>query len=122
MKIFVTHSSNFDFESELYAPLRGSALAKKYQLIFPQESGVEKNTRDVIRECNVVLAEVSYPSTGSGIEMGWADSFQKPIICICKKGTEPSASLHRIAKALFFYSTAEELFEKLEAEFNACGG
>jgi nucleoside 2-deoxyribosyltransferase len=116
MKIFVTHSSSFDFEGELYAPLRGSALAGKHQFIFPHENGSEENTRDIIRGCDVVFAEVSYPSTGSGIELGWADSFQKPIVCVYKNGSTPSAALLGVVKALFPYSTAVDLLEKLESE------
>lgn len=66
MKIFVSHSTNYDFDSELYAPLRQSDLAKEHEIILPHENQRDVNTKDIIKNCDLVVAEVSYPSTGQG--------------------------------------------------------
>ena len=108
MKIFVTHAKSFDFENELYAPLRNSQLARDHQFIFPRE-GERKMTKDIIQECDVVLAEVSSPSTGSGVEMGWADAFGKPVIAIHKSGSKISTSLEYVAQAIISYKSIHEL-------------
>ena len=39
MKIYVSHSRRFDFEQDLYEPLKHSDLAKIATFIFPQEDG-----------------------------------------------------------------------------------
>ncbi len=108
MKIFVTHASNFDFENELYVPLRNSQLAVEHQFVFP-EGGGYRGTKDIIQGCDVVLAEVSYPSTGSGIEIGWANLLGKPIIGIHKSGTNISTSLEYVAQAIISYKSIQEL-------------
>ncbi len=93
MKIFVSHSSNYDFEKELYAPLRESDLNNKQEIILPHEDGQDIITKDIIKDCSLVVAEVSCPSTGQGIELGWADMFNVPIVCMHKEGIEPSSSV-----------------------------
>ncbi|TSC55462.1 MAG: Uncharacterized protein Greene071421_276 [Parcubacteria group bacterium Greene0714_21] len=120
MKIFVTHAKSFDFENELYAPLRNSQLAKEHQLIFPEE-GERKRTKDSIQECGVVLAEVSYPSTGSGIEIGWANALDKPIIAIYKSGSKISSSLEYVTQAVISYKNIHELPELIAQELKKVG-
>jgi len=115
MKIFVAHSSNFDFQNELYAPLRNSELNKKHEIILPQEGGQKESaTKEIIQSCDVVVVEVSYPSTGSGIELGWADVFEKPIICIYKKGTKPSTALEKLKPTFISYKDSEDMIAKLQ--------
>jgi len=113
MKIFVAHSSNFDFKQELYNPLRESALNTQHEIFLPQENGREVVTKETIQNSDVVVAEVSYASTGQGIELGWADVFGIPIICIYKEGSKVSGSLQFITKKLIEYKDKEEMISKL---------
>ena len=118
MKIFVSHSRRFDFEGELYKPLRESVLFMKHQFLFPHQTGDSVNTKQLIQnECDLVLAEVSYPSTGQGIELGWADDANKKIICIYKKGTEFSKSLKEVTDNFKEYTDTEELINILTESF-----
>lgn len=71
MKIFVAHSSMFDFINKLYIPLWGSRLNTLHDIFLPQENGHEEVTKELIKSCDLVIAEVSMPSTGAGIELGW---------------------------------------------------
>lgn len=113
MKIFVSHSTNYDFENELYAPLRESDLSNKNEIILPHENKQDAITKDLIKDCDLVVAEVSHPSTGQGIELGWADMFKVPIVCIHKEGTEPSHSLRKITNDFIAYKDKNDMIAKL---------
>ncbi len=110
MKIYVTHSTSFDFKNELYKPLRESELNDLYEIILPHENSEEPfSSKEFIPTCDIILAEVSYPSTGQGIELGWADKAGKKIICFYKSGTKYSSSLKVISEIFFEYDNVESL-------------
>ena len=115
MKIFVSHSTHYNFENELYAPLRESDLNGRHEIILPHENGRDVITKNIIEDCQLVVAEVSYPSTGQGIELGWADMFKIPIVCIHKEGSEPSRSLRKITNAFITYKDQSDMLMKLSA-------
>ncbi len=75
MKVTVVHSSKFNFQDELYTPIRTSELNSKYDFFLPHAGGREVNTKAEIRGPDLVVAEVSYPSMGEVIELGWAESW-----------------------------------------------
>lgn len=114
MKILVTHSSNFDFRNKLYKPLQNSTLNSKYELRLPQAGEREKLTKDIIKECVAVIAECSLPSTGQGIELGWANAYNIPIICIHEQGSEISSALHYVSDTFIEYSDEVEMIKKLQ--------
>jgi nucleoside 2-deoxyribosyltransferase len=113
MKIFVAHSSYYDFLNELYIPLRSSTLNKEHEIFLPQEKGPAPVTLDIIKNSDLVVAEVSYPSTGQGIELGWANIFKVPIICISKEGTKISRSLSKITDNFLEYKDSDDMIKKL---------
>ena len=116
MKLYLSHSSGYDYTSELYEPLKNS-LAKEHDIFFPHDTdsnGV--NSKDVIPNCGLMLAEVSYPSTGQGIEIGWADANKVPIICFYRSGAKPSSAIQFTSDHIFEYSTSEEMITKIRAE------
>ncbi|MEX0916530.1 MAG: hypothetical protein WDZ44_00250 [Candidatus Spechtbacterales bacterium] len=116
MKIYVAHSRNFDFQQELYEPLRNSTLVKKHEFVFPHsESEGPFNSKQLFQEgCDLVLAEVSYPATGLGIELGWADFLKIPIACIHKKDVKVSVSLKAVSNTFFEYSDSQNLITQVE--------
>jgi len=102
MKIYVTHSSNFDYKNDLYLPIRQSKLNIQHEITLPHEQTDELfNSKEYMKNCDFILAEVSYPSTGQGIELGWADLYNKPILCFYKKGFKPSKSINAVSKHIF---------------------
>ncbi len=113
MKIIVTHSSGFDFKKELYEPIRSSLLNSKHDFYLPHENPEEKVTKEMIQGADLVFAEVSYPSTGQGIELGWANIFETPIVCFHKSGTKPSSALNYVTSTFIEYSDTEDLVAKL---------
>ncbi len=119
MKIYVTHSTAFDFKNELYIPIRNSELNKKYEFTLPHEqSGAQFNSKEFLKECDLVIAEVSYPSTGQGIELGWASSNGVPVACIYKKGTKPSGALNAVSDNFLEYESTEDIMLKIGEGIN----
>ena len=114
-KVFVSHSTQFDYKKELYMPLKESRLSRTLEFFFPHETDVTLNTKEAIQNVyDVVLAEVSYPSTGQGIELGWANDANKKIICIYKKEAKISSSLHELTNYIYPYITITDLVDKIE--------
>ena len=67
--------------------LRTSHLMANNTFIFPHEKSLKPDdTREVIRTNDLVIGKVSFPSTSQGIELGWANIWQIPIVCIYQSG------------------------------------
>lgn len=113
MTIYLAHSTKYDFQTELYEPIRQSSAYKANTIIFPHES-TPVDSKQTIIDCDLVIAEVSYLSTGLGIELGWADSLKKPIICIHKTDYPPSRALRFICDQFFSYADATDLTKLLD--------
>lgn len=86
------------------------------EIIFPHDTqeGV-KLTREQIEGAELVLVEVSISSTGSGIEMGWANAAGKPIIAFHQGGSQPSPAMQFVAKAIQVYVTEEDILQVLNS-------
>lgn len=116
MKIVVTHSSSLDFVKKLYEPLQCSELWQQHEFLLPQESGMkEQITKEIIAKADLDIAEVSLPSTGQGIELGWADAAGIPIICIYASGENFSSSVNYVAQDFLEYSNSDDMIAKLES-------
>lgn len=116
MKIYIAHSTGFDFHNELYKVIRGSDLNSKHEFILPHEdSQVQFSSRDFFKNKSVdlVIAEVSFPSIGMGIELGWADSFRIKIAAIYRSGSKVSGSIRSVTDTLVEYGDSD-LVDKLE--------
>ena len=116
MNIYFCHSKDFDYQNELYTPLRQSALNAEHTFFLPHEDQLKTlKSKDLIRTCDIVFAEVSYPATGMGIELGWADAAGVPIICCHRPGATVSGSLRFISDTFIEYTGAADLIEKVGA-------
>lgn len=115
MQIYVAHSSNFDFKTKLYAPLRGSALNTEHEILLPQEGEIGEITREMINGCDVLVAEVSAPSLGVGIEIGWADAAGVPVIAMSEKGAQVSFSIDNAVTERFEYENVDDMLAQLVA-------
>ncbi len=116
MKIYLSHSREFDFKKELYEPIKQHFVDKKYDFLFPHENSAKSfNSFEYLKhECELMVAEVSYPSTGQGIELGWAHVFKVPIVCIYRQGSKPSSSLKSVTDTFIQYSNSQELVSSLK--------
>lgn len=114
MKIYVVHSSGFDFKNELYKPLREAELNIHYEIFLPHEENDKPlSSKEFIASCDLLIAEVTYPSTGQGIELGWADFAGVPIICIYKSGMKYSGALKTVSDEFIEYECEKDMVEKL---------
>lgn len=114
MKIYFPHSKQLDY-IRFYEAIRKSSIVSKNNCVFPYEKSEKpENSQSIIQSCDLVVAEVSYPGTGLGIELGWANSFQKRVICIYKYDFHPAASLKYVSHDFISYQDWDELIIKLE--------
>ena len=112
MKIYISHSSEYDYINKIYNPIKSSNLIKSNIFFLPHEDKIV-NTKNIISKCDLVIAEVSLPSTGQGIELGWADYTKTPILCMYEKGTKISSSLKYITNEFIEYDSVEDMIKKI---------
>ena len=113
MKIYVSHASSFDYRAELYAPLQ--AHLTEHELFLPHEKTNDAiDTKEALKNSDLIVAEVSYTSTGQGIELGWANDADVPIVCIHRHNTKPSSALKIVSNKFISYSSDNDLIEKLQ--------
>lgn len=110
MKIYIGHSRSFDYQKELYDPIRQNPELSKYDIILPHENASSKaNPKSFYQNLGLFIAEVSYPATGLGIELGWASFGNTPIVAISKAGAKVSGSIHAVTDEFYQYSSEAEL-------------
>lgn len=119
MKIYVSHSRHFDYLNEVYGPIRESSLNTEYDFFLPHEDGLDRNSKDQIKISDFVLAEVSVPSIGQGIELGWAEMMNVPIICVYKEGFAVTSALQHVTNNLISYSNAQDMLAKVSTVLSA---
>ena len=113
MNIYISHSSNYDYINKLYNPIKISNLMENNNIIFPHDNNEIINTKEFISNCDLVIAEISFPSTGQGIELGWANYAQTPILCIYENGTSFSSALKIITDNFIEYENEEDMINKI---------
>lgn len=115
MNIYLSHSSGFDYQKELYEPIMQSDLYNNHEIILPhEESDQQFDSKSYLKNtADLIIAEVSYPSTGQGIELGWANVYKVPILCIYKKDCTYSKALTIVANVYIKYSSDQDLISKL---------
>lgn len=119
MKIYISHASNYDFQKDLYGPLKLSTIPNEHELFFPHDAeNIDTHSKDLIASSDLMLAEVSSPSTGQGIEMGWSNASNTPIVCLFKKGSHISSSLRFVAEDFIEYTDSDDMVEKLKRWLN----
>ena len=112
LKIYIAHSREIDFINELYNPLKNCNELSKYELILPHERKQENNNNRIFyKNLAMIIADVSRPSTGLGIELGWAYDDNVKIYCIYKKGFKYSSSLKAVSDNFYEYSNELELID-----------
>lgn len=117
MKVYISHSSEYDYINKIYNPIKNSNLNEKNNFVLPHESKIT-NTKDAIANSDLLIAEVSASSTGQGIELGWANYANTPILCIYEKGSKISSSLKFITNEFIEYENCEDMIEKIKAFIN----
>lgn len=119
MNIYISHSGAYDYENQLYKPIKESELSKIHHFFLPHEpENMDTDAKVELRQTDVLVAESSLPSTGQGIELAQADAASVPIICFFKTGSRPSSSLRFVTNKIIEYSNTHDLFAKLQVELD----
>jgi len=117
MNIYISHSSNYDYENDIYKPIKESDLAGVHHFFLPHEpENIDIDAKDQLKQTNVLVAEVSLPATGQGIELGQANAAGVPILCFFKTGSKPSRSLRFVTDKVIEYTDQQDLLAKLGTE------
>lgn len=116
--IYISHSTKFNYRELLYEAIKFSHLCKNHQFIFPHDHHKSEKffkTKDFFLSgiCKLVIAEVSLPSTGQGIELGWAEVFQIPVICLYRKDSPISSSLICVSLTFIEYVDVDDMIYQL---------
>jgi hypothetical protein len=114
MKIYVAHATNFDYVNEIYKPIREDILLKNYEIVLPHEEENYLHDRDYYNDFDIAICEVSYPSTGLGIELGFLYDGKTKIYAFYKKGCNYSKSILAITKELIEYDNKEDFINKVK--------
>lgn len=110
MKVYCAHASTISYKDAFYAPLRNDERFKTIDFVFPHNNQHEGfNTVDVLKKCDFLIADVSAPSTGLGIELGRAERFNVPIIAFHQNKTQPSSAIRFVTSKIFSYNDSDEL-------------
>lgn len=108
MKIYIGHSKKNNYINELYKPIK--EISTDIEFIFPHEFDENiNNNREFYSNIDIFIAEVTYPSFGLGIELGWTYDECIPIYCIYKKDTKIGNSLKSITNNFYEYNNDQEL-------------
>lgn len=115
MEVYISHPSNIPYRTEVYQPIRNSPLNEAHTITLPHEDSTDQfdSKKYFQNDCKLVVAITSFPSTGVGIELGWANAFELPIVCLHKAGTQPSGSLSEVTETIEPYKNTDELLQLL---------
>lgn len=115
MNIYISHSSGYDYENEIYEPIKASKLARVHQFFLPHElQNLDTDAKTELKQTDVLVAEASLPSTGQGIELAQAEAAGVPVICFYKTGFKPSGSLRFVTSTIIEYRDINDMLAKLE--------
>lgn len=116
MNIYISHSGAYDYENELYKPIKESELVKIHHFFLPHEpANIDTDAKTELKQTDILVAESSLPSTGQGIELAQAEAAGVPIICFYKTGSKPSSSLRFVTTEIIEYNDIEDFLSKLAA-------
>lgn len=115
MKIYIAHSKDIPYQTELYQPIRDNKSLEVDEIILPHETNAHRsNTREFYQTIDCFIAECTMPSTGLGIELGWAYDNHKRIYAIHKSGSEISSSIKSVTSKIYSYSSKEEMIQLIQ--------
>jgi len=85
-------------------------------------SDIYEHDMQWLAECDVVVAEVSVPSLGVGVEIATAQQLGKPILCLCRADVTLSALIEgNPTLRVIRYRDEPELMNRLHAELRDWG-
>lgn len=120
MNIYISHSTHYDYKNKLYKPIKESGITQEFDIIFPHDNSSDSDEIFDIQgalergEIDLIIAEISYPSTGQGIELAWAHSYGVPIECVYLEDSYISPALKLITHKLYDYETEDDMIDMIK--------
>ena len=114
---FISHASGAAHHTPMFfkAVNKFAEGERGLTMILPhQEYEMIDKTKEDIEAADLVLAEISIASTGSGIELGWASAARKPVIAFHQGASVISPSIQFVADAIHVYITEEDIIKVLK--------
>lgn len=116
MQIYISHSKKMNYETELYKPLLKSKIGIENNLILPHSKEYnDVDTKQILINSDLLIAEVSIGGTGIGLELGRAECNNVKVICLLKKGIKCNSSVKRNFKVIE-YTDENDMITQLEKE------
>lgn len=104
-----------DYKRDFYDLVRQSSVYANHDCIFPHETDENSwNDRAFYQTIDLFVAEISHPSTGLGIELGWASEAGCKIVCVHKADVSPSAAIRSVCQDVMAYKNHDELIALFE--------
>ena len=100
LNIYFIHSTKFDYNNLLYKKILSSPVCLAHNLMLPMTHEYqEKYTKDLMNKADIIIAEVSNPSFGLGLELKWLEKQDKPKLYISLTNEIPS-KYQKIVKSI----------------------
>ena len=115
MRIYLAHSSNYDYINNIYKPILNDEELSKI-ITLPHMEKDNMHYRNYYEDFDLVIAEVSNPSTGMGIELGFFYDDKVPIYCIYKG--KYSKSIEAVTNKIYEYNSIVYIIKRIIKEYN----
>ena len=100
MRVYLAHSTNFDYINNVYKPILNDPTLSKI-VTLPHMEKDFLHGRSYYEDFDLVIAECTHSSTGMGIELGFFYDSKVPIYCIYQG--DYSKSVEVVAKRIIEY-------------------
>lgn len=88
------------------------------EIVLGARSRIYERNLEVVHNSKLIIAEVTDPSTGTGIEIGWALKLNKPVICLAHKDANVTSMVLGPAQLglvdFIWYENVEDALSKLK--------
>ncbi len=113
---FISHpSGGMQHTPAFFSTIQAFAEEKGIDVIFPHDIGEDVQLRkEAMEKTDLMIVEVSIPSTGSGIEMGWAHNAGIPIHAFHQGSSEPSPAMKFVTENINVYVTEDHVRDVLQ--------
>jgi hypothetical protein len=91
LNIYFVHSTKFDYNNLIYKKILSSSICLAHNLMLPMTKEYQNiNAKELMAKADIIIAEVSNPSFGLGLELKWLSKVNKPKLFLSLENTIPS--------------------------------
>jgi hypothetical protein len=91
LNIYFVHSTKFDYNNLIYKKILSSSICLAHNLMLPMTKEYQNiYAKELMAKADIIIAEVSNPSFGLGLELKWLSKVNKPKLFLSLENTIPS--------------------------------